>query len=58
VTPTAAARYFIPVCLYPHTKYRTHAGVAALIEKYELRHHDHLIVVAETGSSPKLDANS
>jgi tRNA-dependent cyclodipeptide synthase len=41
------ARYFIPVCLYPHTKYRTVAGVRALFDKYALRSHDHLIVVAD-----------
>lgn len=41
------ARYFIPVCLYPHTKYRTAAGVKALFEKYRLRDHDHLMVVAD-----------
>ena len=42
-----AARYFVPVCLYPHTKYRTHGGVTALFEKYELRSHEYLIVVAD-----------
>jgi tRNA-dependent cyclodipeptide synthase len=41
------ARYFIPVCLYPHTKYRTNAGVKELFEKYALRDHDHLVVVAD-----------
>jgi tRNA-dependent cyclodipeptide synthase len=40
-------RYFIPVCLYPHTKYRTAAGVRTLFDKYALRDHDHLIVVAD-----------
>jgi len=40
-------RFFIPVCLYPHTKYRTHAGVRELFEKYQLRSHDYLIVVAD-----------
>lgn len=44
---TLAARYFIPICLYPHTKYRTNAGVAALFKKYQLCHHDYLIVVAD-----------
>lgn len=43
----ADARYFVPVCLYPHTKYRTAAGVRALFDKYALRAHDHLIVVAD-----------
>ena len=41
------ARYFIPVCLYPHTKYRTTAGVSALFDKYALRDHDHLMVIAD-----------
>jgi hypothetical protein len=41
------ARYFIPVCLYPHTKYRTRTGVTDLFEKYELRSHPYLIVVAD-----------
>jgi tRNA-dependent cyclodipeptide synthase len=43
----SAARYFVPVCLYPHTRYRTIAGVAALFQKYELRAHEYLIVVAD-----------
>ena len=42
-----SARYFIPICLYPHTKYRTCAGVAALFQKYELSSHEYLIVVAD-----------
>ncbi|UPT87451.1 hypothetical protein HAP41_0000046260 [Bradyrhizobium barranii subsp. apii] len=44
---SSEARYFIPVCLYPHTKYRTSAGIGALFDKYALRDHDHLIVVAD-----------
>jgi hypothetical protein len=44
---TSTARYFIPVCLYPHTKYRTSAGVVALFENFALRSHEHLIVVAD-----------
>jgi tRNA-dependent cyclodipeptide synthase len=40
-------RYFIPVCLYPHTKYRTQAGVSDLFERYELCASDYLIVVAD-----------
>ena len=44
---TLPARYFIPVCLYPHTKYRTSAGVAALFETFALHSHEHLIVVAD-----------
>jgi hypothetical protein len=43
----AAARYFVPVCLYPHTKYRTAEGVADLFEKYQLGSHPYLIVVAD-----------
>jgi len=39
--------YFIPVCLYPHTKYRTRAGVIYLLQKFELRSSDYLIVVAD-----------
>jgi tRNA-dependent cyclodipeptide synthase len=42
-----AARYFVPVCLYPHTKYRTHGGVTTLFEKYALRSHGYLIVIAD-----------
>jgi hypothetical protein len=44
---TMADRYFVPICLYPHTKYRTREGVAALFEKYELHRRDHLIVIAD-----------
>jgi hypothetical protein len=44
---TFAARYFVPVCLYPHTNYRTNSGATALFEKYELRSHEYLIVVAD-----------
>ena len=44
---TRSPRCFIPVCLYPHTRYRTAAGVSGLFEKYELRLHDHLIVIAD-----------
>lgn len=40
-------RYYIPVCLYPHTKYRTAAGLAALFQKFSLSEHDYLIVVAD-----------
>jgi hypothetical protein len=43
----SAPHYFIPVCLYPHTHYRTRAGVATLFEKYELGSHEHLIVIAD-----------
>jgi len=44
---SSETRYFIPVCLYPHTKYHTTAGVRALFDKYALRDHDYLIVVAD-----------
>jgi len=44
---TSAARYFIPVCLYPHTKYRTKAGLSDLFQAYQLRSHAYLIVVAD-----------
>jgi hypothetical protein len=40
-------RYFVPVCLYPHTKYRTTEGVAALFQKFQLYRHDYLIVIAD-----------
>ena len=44
---SSRARYFIPVCLYPHTKYRTQQGVSDLLEKFELRSSDYLMVVAD-----------
>jgi hypothetical protein len=40
-------RYFVPVCLYPHTKYRTAVGVATLFEKYILSSREYLIIVAD-----------
>lgn len=43
----AEARYFIPVYLHLHTKYRTAAGVQALFDKYALHEHDHLMVIAD-----------
>ena len=42
-----APRYFVPVCLYPHTCYRTREGLTDLVEKFALDRHDHLIVVAD-----------
>jgi hypothetical protein len=39
--------YFVPICLYPHTAYRTNKGVVALFEKYQLQSHDYLIVIAD-----------
>lgn len=44
---TQCTRYFVPVCLYAHTKYRSAAGVTALFEKYRLASCEHLIVVAD-----------
>jgi len=40
-------RYFIPVCLYPHTKYRTTAGVTALFSRFQLDRSEYLIVIAD-----------
>jgi len=40
-------QYFVPVCLYPHTKYRTAAGVTDLFEKFQLSQHGYLCVVAD-----------
>jgi hypothetical protein len=44
---TSAARYFVPICLYPHTKYRTRDGVTTLFDKYDFRSHDYLVVIAD-----------
>ncbi|MEZ5786328.1 MAG: hypothetical protein R3D62_07610 [Xanthobacteraceae bacterium] len=44
---TEPLQYFIPVCLYPHTQYRTGAGVTALFEKYQLQAAGYLIVIAD-----------
>jgi hypothetical protein len=38
---------FIPVCLYPHTRYRTKAGISDLFNKFVLRRNKHLIVIAD-----------
>ncbi len=40
-------RYFVPVCLYPHTKYRTALGVSTLFERYLLSSREYLIIVAD-----------
>jgi len=40
-------RYFVPICLYPHTKYRTNKGVSALFQKFQFHRHNYLIVVAD-----------
>src|SRR5215471_2000963 len=39
--------YFVPVCLYPHTMYRTRDGVNTLFNKFRLCDHRYLIVVAD-----------
>src|SRR5262245_8062457 len=44
---TQSLKYFVPICLYPHTKYRTVTGVSSLFAKYNLMQHDHLIVIAD-----------
>lgn len=47
-TPEACApRYFVPVCLYPHTRYRTREGVTQLIRRFALDRREHLVVVAD-----------
>lgn len=40
-------KYYVPVCLYPHTSYRTRAGLNDLFEKYSLTQIPCLIVVAD-----------
>ncbi len=40
-------RYFVPVCLYPHTRYRTREGLTDLIEQFALDRCEHMIVVAD-----------
>jgi tRNA-dependent cyclodipeptide synthase len=40
-------RYFVPVCLYPHTRYRTALGVTTLFERYMLSSREYLIIVAD-----------
>jgi hypothetical protein len=44
---TEPTRYFAPICLYPHTRYRTIAGVTRLFTQYDLMQNDYLIVVAD-----------
>ena len=39
--------YFTPVCLYPHTAYRSAEGVRTLFEKYLSRAEKYLIIVAD-----------
>jgi tRNA-dependent cyclodipeptide synthase len=40
-------RIYAPVCLYPHTKYRTTEGLANLFRTYEFHKYDYLIVIAD-----------
>jgi hypothetical protein len=40
-------KFFVPVCLYPHTKYRTRDGLEALFEKYSFAENQHVMVVAD-----------
>src|SRR6516165_8662523 len=40
--------FFVPVCLYPHTKYRTVDGILDLYRRFELHRCKHLIVVADS----------
>jgi hypothetical protein len=45
--PEMGPKYFVPVCLYPHTKYRTVEGVSALFDKFQFCVNEYLIVVAD-----------
>jgi hypothetical protein len=40
-------RYYVPVCLYPHTTYRTKAGATLLFDKYLIDSEQYLIVIAD-----------
>ncbi len=40
-------RCYVPVCLYPHTKYRTRAGATFLFERFLIDSEQYLIVVAD-----------
>jgi hypothetical protein len=40
-------RYYVPVCLYPHTTYRTKAGATLLFDKYLVDSEQYLIVIAD-----------
>jgi hypothetical protein len=40
-------RYYAPVCLYPHTTYRTKAGATLLFDKYLVDSDQYLIVIAD-----------
>jgi hypothetical protein len=42
-----AKRYYVPVCLYPHTKYRTKAGATFLFERFLADSEQYLIVIAD-----------
>jgi hypothetical protein len=41
------AKYFVPICLYPHTKYRTAGGITTLFQKYRFDSSEYLIVIAD-----------
>ncbi|MBT5496106.1 MAG: hypothetical protein HOK54_10220 [Alphaproteobacteria bacterium] len=43
----ASDKLYIPVCLYPHTSYRTKAGVEHLMTAMTLGERDFLIVIAD-----------
>jgi hypothetical protein len=40
-------RYYVPICLYPHTKYRTKTGAMFLFEKFLVDSEQYLIVIAD-----------
>jgi hypothetical protein len=42
-----SARSFVPICLYPHTMYRTRNGATDLFKRFELHRCEYLIVVAD-----------
>jgi hypothetical protein len=44
---TEVKRYYVPVCLYPHTKYRTKVGATLLFEKFLVDSERYLIVIAD-----------
>jgi hypothetical protein len=42
-----AKRCYVPVCLYPHTTYRTKAGATLLFDKFLVESEQYLIVIAD-----------
>jgi hypothetical protein len=40
-------RYYVPVCLYPHTTYRTKAGATFLFDRFLADSEQYLIVIAD-----------